>query len=149
MKTCTKCGETKPVAEFPVRKDRGSRPRSHCRPCHNAAAKTPRSKALQRAWRYQAKYGITVERFDEMMRAQRGRCAICPERIDESSANVDHDHATGAVRALLCGPCNRGLGAFVDDPARLRAAAAYVEQHQAPTVSFPAGPKRLDLPLAG
>jgi hypothetical protein len=41
---------------------------------------------------------------------------------------VDHCHDTGAVRALLCIQCNAGLGHFDHNPARLRAAASYVER---------------------
>lgn len=75
-------------------------------------------------------YGVTPERFLQMRAEQGGRCAVC--RSDEwrgkgNSPHVDHDHVSGAVRGLLCGNCNNGLGNFGDDPARLRAAAAYVE----------------------
>ena len=61
-----------------------------------------------------------------MLRNQGGVCAICQTA---PAAHVDHDHATGAVRALLCFNCNGGLGQFKDDPTALRAAADYVLFH--------------------
>lgn len=59
-------------------------------------------------------------------------CAICgggpiPSR---RHLDVDHNHETGVIRALLCGHCNRALGAMFDDPARLRAAADYIDFHR-------------------
>jgi hypothetical protein len=45
-------------------------------------------------------------------------CAIC-ERAKGvvKKLSIDHDHSTGYVRGLLCGPCNKVLGHFRDDPA--------------------------------
>jgi hypothetical protein len=60
---------------------------------------------------------------------QHGACAIC-ERPFTKTPHVDHDHATGAVRALLCDGCNVGLGRFQDDPERMEAAAAYIRSHR-------------------
>jgi hypothetical protein len=61
-----------------------------------------------------------------MLEEQGGLCVIC--RVSPAQ-HVDHDHATGAVRALLCFNCNGGLGQFKDDPFLLRVAAFYVEHH--------------------
>lgn len=77
------------------------------------------------------KYGITVEEYDRMLYVQRGLCAICGS--DSPGAKwrffaVDHDHATGEVRGLLCNSCNAGLGKFADDPGRLAAAILYLEK---------------------
>lgn len=52
-------------------------------------------------------------------------CAICAA-IDELVG--DHDHATGKPRGILCRNCNLALGNMADDPARLRAAADYLER---------------------
>lgn len=76
------------------------------------------------------KYGLTLLDYDEMVKAQDGRCRIC-ETTESGVAGevwaVDHNHVTLRVRALLCNDCNAGLGHFGDDPARLRAAADYLE----------------------
>ena len=71
-------------------------------------------------------YGISVEDFTTLLRQQGGGCAICSE-IPEREFHVDHDHATGVVRGLLCGSCNLALGHLKDDPVRLRAAVQYLE----------------------
>jgi hypothetical protein len=63
-----------------------------------------------------------------MLVAQGGLCAICRAA---PAAHVDHDHETGAVRALLCFNCNGGLGQFKDSPHFLHAAAYYVAFHTA------------------
>lgn len=82
-------------------------------------------------------YGCTNDEFEAMLAAQQGRCAICqsPEvnrhkgRLRKLS--IDHDHATGRIRALLCGGCNTGLGSLQHDPVILEAAIAYLEAHGA------------------
>lgn len=68
-----------------------------------------------------------------MLAAQGGHCAICPatER-DESRGrlHVDHDHATGKVRGLLCMNHNHMLGQAHDNPAELEKGAAYLRAHK-------------------
>ncbi len=93
---------------------------------------TPHSIRERRAYVLQKNYGITVERYEEMLAQQNGGCAVCgatesgdPRR---PALHVDHCHETGAIRGLLCMPCNNGLGMFADSPSRLQAAAAYLGQ---------------------
>lgn len=69
-------------------------------------------------------YGISLEKYNEMLGHQDGCCAVCRHR---SKLNVDHCHTTGAVRGLLCTNCNQGIGRLMDSPKLLRAAAAYLE----------------------
>jgi hypothetical protein len=76
------------------------------------------------------KYGLTLLDYDEMVKAQDGRCRICGTTESGVAGEVwavDHNHVTLRVRALLCNDCNAGLGFFDDDPARLREAAHYLE----------------------
>ncbi len=64
------------------------------------------------------KFGITYERYVEMLATQGGGCAICRRAefsIDGQSGKVrslaiDHCHESGAVRGLLCSSCNRAIG---------------------------------------
>ena len=80
------------------------------------------------------KHGLTLIEYHLLVKAQGGRCAICRKRPRGKSPamrklHVDHCHATGKRRELLCVPCNRGLGYFHDNPKDLRAAADYLERH--------------------
>jgi hypothetical protein len=65
------------------------------------------------------------EAFDHYVERQEGRCPICEWPL--AKPVVDHDHRTGAVRGLLCGPCNRGLGHFRDAPGLCDRAALYLQ----------------------
>src|SRR6266404_5471624 len=87
----------------------------------DAARKTKRNCRLKQ-------YGLTVERYDEMLVSQGGVCAICGEPPEEKLLHVDHDHVTGKVRGLLHGSCNRALGMMRDSADLLRRAAAYIEK---------------------
>ena len=57
-------------------------------------------------------YGLTLESFDEMLKAQGGVCAICKQTDKTGKFLVDHDHETGKVRGLLCRRCNHIIGLY-------------------------------------
>jgi Recombination endonuclease VII len=91
-------------------------------------AKPERIKAAARHRHLVRTFGLTLREFDEMFTKQRGVCALCVRPGPHARAlNVDHDHVSGRIRALLCPSCNRALGYFGDDPVLMRAAADYVE----------------------
>lgn len=73
-------------------------------------------------------YGITLEKYDEMLAAQGGACAICTRPPSGQELVVDHDHDTDEVRGLLCQNCNIGLGHFRDDPDLLLQVIEYLER---------------------
>ena len=71
-------------------------------------------------------YGITIADYNAILERQGGVCAICKKHPGETLC-VDHCHATGKVRGLLCRKCNAAIGFLEDDPRNARAAAAYLE----------------------
>jgi hypothetical protein len=73
------------------------------------------------------KYGVTEVQYQRMLRRQNGVCAICKAHPNGASLCVDHCHATGKLRGLLCHACNIGISKFDDDPNVVRMAAGYLE----------------------
>ena len=81
------------------------------------------------------RYGLTVQQHAAMESVQGGICAICgdapkPGGVRAASRlHIDHDHASGRVRGLLCNHCNRGLGSFRDRRDLLELAVNYLVTH--------------------
>lgn len=76
------------------------------------------------------KYGVTPERFAEMLAEQGGACAICRSTVPGGSGSwhVDHCHDSNAVRGLLCHDCNLALGNFKDNAEVMQTAIEYLRQ---------------------
>lgn len=73
-------------------------------------------------------YGLTVERFDQMVATQGGMCAICrrPPNGRGRRLHVDHDHVSGRVRGLLCHSCNTSIGHLAESAEILARAIVYL-----------------------
>lgn len=128
---CPRCGTDIPPPEYlPSGKMRVRQ--TICRECRTAdqrARRTagkvkPLSPEARRNAHLKNLYGITQADYEVMFAAQDGLCACCGQPSNVH-LHVDHDHTTGAVRALLCGPCNRLVG-HIESP-RLALAMSYLE----------------------
>ena len=140
MKKCTKCGEVKPLDQFSnhIRHKDGKRFR--CKVCEAVDQKEAKQKRLavdyegtrskERAHNLKRVFGMSLEEYDEKLKAQDGVCAICGGLCKSGKRlAVDHNHTTGKIRDLLCGNCNGGLGKFLDNPELLLKAADYLRKH--------------------
>lgn len=85
------------------------------------------------------KYGITDEQYQSKRLEQNYSCALCLKHETDNHQSkalaVDHDHATGQIRDLLCRECNIALGYFKDDPDLILKAYEYLMRHRNNTVA--------------
>lgn len=143
IKTCSTCKKDLLLTEFhKVRSDSEQR-KSKCKKCQSIYFqdyKRRNEESLRKKWvdaskRYYTlenrriknykRYNLTIEDYDAMFSKQNGKCAIC---FENENLVIDHDHATGLVRGLLCQRCNKGLGMFKDSPERMKSAIIYIAE---------------------
>lgn len=75
------------------------------------------------------KLGITVEQYEQMLKEQKGVCAICRQACTAGRRlAIDHCHKTGKTRGLLCSACNTAVGLLKDDENLLRRAVSYLKR---------------------
>jgi hypothetical protein len=150
-KICSGCNDWKPLDEFSERREMVDGRRSQCRDCDRARGKAFRERdpaayreylrqryhspeRVDQAWNSRLKnlYGMTVERYVELLDDQGGVCAICkgPQKSGQRKRlYVDHDHGTGKVRGLLCGTCNAGIAMLKESEEIMHSAMAYLFRH--------------------
>ncbi len=114
-KYCPTCKKVKSLVDFAVCSTGRKLASTYCRKCAKEVN-------ILRA------HGITLKDYDKMLRRQGGGCQICRTKIPGGKGrfHVDHNHATGEIRGLLCVNCNHGLGHFKDDIEILAAAIKYL-----------------------
>jgi hypothetical protein len=77
----------------------------------------------RRHYRLTQRYRIGEHDVEQLIERQGGLCLICRKAAPTA---VDHDHVTAAVRGILCGDCNTGMGQLRDNPWVLRRAIEYL-----------------------
>ena len=87
-----------------------------------------RLKVQKRIEQLRYRFNLTIDEYDKMLENQQGKCAICGGGREKQkySFSVDHCHATGKIRGILCSNCNAGLGFFKDNPQSLTNALTYL-----------------------
>lgn len=116
---CCRCGEVKDLTEFYRRplKDGAVGYRSNCKACTRLRLDAIERTAHDEHDRHtRTHWDITRVEYDEILSAQGGGCAVCGVQRSQDGRRlaVDHDHATGLIRGVLCVVCNRILGALED-----------------------------------
>lgn len=76
----------------------------------------PEFKIQKRNARLKSVYGLEVGDFEQLLIGQDYSCALCFRKQGKIRLHVDHDHASGQVRGLLCHQCNWYLGTIDADP---------------------------------
>lgn len=129
---CNVCKKTKSASRFGKYKDAsapltGWRYYSRCKECNKkqckeyGSANKPKRNARLKRWRknnpekaraldrrrHVSRYGLTLEDVERMRKEQNNRCLLC---LQIKALHIDHCHATGKVRGLLCPSCNNVVG---------------------------------------
>jgi hypothetical protein len=116
----------------------------HCSSCHKSyqaewrkqktLERNPVIEAVKRDRRIKEKYDLSPDGLEAMLMSQGYACEICATEFGDEPINcycVDHDHATGYVRGLLCRRCNQALGMLEDEPRFFDRAAHYLRVRSA------------------
>lgn len=115
-KRCSRCKEMKPLRAFTKGGKKSVFGRGGwCLECHSDNERERR-------------FGLARDEFDALLESQGGRCAICGRKQNVGGRRfaIDHSHATGVVRGILCSNCNTGIGMFDDDTELLQSAIMYL-----------------------
>lgn len=112
-RTCVECGED----YHPT-----SPPQKYCSgKCFNAVQ---RRKKIRKS---EPRVYLEALEYAKLLVKQDGKCGICDTvPTGRQRLCVDHDHATGRIRGLLCHRCNTAIGLLRDDPVVLDAAIRYL-----------------------
>ena len=109
-KYCPGCKAWLPLDSFHNCRSEPSGRRTRCKKCFKEQNDPHVRKYL---------YGLDDAQLMALWEKQERRCGICREPIPfrgGQASHIDHDHATGEVRGILCPRCNRGLQGIPGQP---------------------------------
>ena len=130
-RVCGTCKVEKPFDAFHKDAKKKHGIRYDCKECNRKRIKkyddSPAGKKRMRVghWKKQ-NIDISFAEYTERYSLVGGKCEICGTFME--SLCVDHNHKTGAVRGLLCKPCNIGLSALKENSSVLKSAIFYLKR---------------------
>lgn len=87
--------------------------------------------AKHRIWFRKRKFGLSANDVNDLLDKQNGVCAICHKATwNKKGPCIDHDHASGKVRGILCYACNSALGFIKDDLKTLKSMMDYLRANK-------------------
>jgi len=133
-KVCGKCKQLKEMSLFAKNNMGKYKKQSQCNPCRAEyyLLHKPHLKKQIRHNMLNRKYKITQNDYEQMLKSQNGKCAICglPAKDHRNGIlNIDHNHVTKKVRGLLCNNCNRGIGHLKDSIKNIESAIKYLKKN--------------------
>lgn len=143
-KKCTQCNKLKPFDMYNKQAEGRLGLASQCKVCVSAYGKRRwkaagvAAKSAERSFiRGLKRFGLTPESFDILVTEQGNLCKICgnPETNTHHKSgklmrlSVDHCHASGKVRGLLCNGCNTSIGRLGDTYESVLRAAEYLRDN--------------------
>lgn len=134
-KICFRCKNDLPLEDYKYRTDKPHLKMSYCIKCYNSKRyerrkkNDPELKAKDKGRDLKRRYNLSLEEYYRMYIDQNHRCAICGKKSENKKLAVDHNHSTGAIRALLCSNCNTMIGLAKEDPYILQSAMNYLFIH--------------------
>lgn len=115
QKICKKCSIEKSTDEFYLYRKDGSRKSDYtdfCKYCHNRRSTKEQVKSRNNKAKIKRDFGLTVDEYKKYFEIANYKCEICNSGLRLS---LDHNHATGKIRGVLCMNCNTALGHVKDD----------------------------------
>jgi Recombination endonuclease VII len=130
MKQCRKCLTSKSLDNFGFSKSRKDGHQDWCKPCRKEYHSINVKRHREICWKndIRNKYNLTVDEYDEILKRQDYKCAICGNTSPNRKLAIDHNHKTKEIRGLLCGNCNRGIGHLKDSVDILQKAVKYLQE---------------------
>ena len=146
-KKCTNCSIEKPIEQFHIARQGKTKPvyKGKCKVCyreeqriqyHNLSEEERQERRrnnkantfeYRQTYKLKYKYGLTREKYFGMILEQKNKCKICMCNME--TPQIDHNHDTGEVRALLCRSCNTTLGLVNENPDTLYNMINYINDY--------------------